>query len=158
MTRAIPICALCIPTGVGTRAILPQLLWNPLLQKTIPQVLCWPLFQNKRLKVPSESADTPKRGRECTGSVEGQDGTLAPRQLPTGPGRILLRISAMPQSLSHLRIPLSLIPLECVFANSRFANSFRMNVCVTTQGGGACLDTLPSSLVTSSPLPAIVLD
>ena len=46
MTRAIPICA-----------VPPQLLWNPLLRKIGPQVLCWPLFQNKRLKVPLDAID-----------------------------------------------------------------------------------------------------
>ena len=49
--------ALAAPIRAGSS----QLLWNPHLRKTRSQVLCLPLFQNKRLNPPLESTDTEKR-------------------------------------------------------------------------------------------------
>jgi len=149
MNRAAPI-----------RALPLQLLWNPLLPAILlgglPQVLCWPLFQNERLKVHLESADIRKTG-EGVGPrmVESQTHRLSPRVDPFSPAPAFLPCHS------------SLVPHHCPSISFRMnvcaprsSNPFRMNVCITglftsqkRRGVIRCSRSRPASSRSLSGLP-----
>ena len=171
MNRAAPI-----------RALPLQLLWNPLLPAILlgglPQVLCWPLFQNERLKVHLESADIRKTGEgvgprmvesQSHGLSSASDQHADPARPPkpahrrerTEPARRGARAEGPPA------IPMHRVPHHCPSISFRMnvcaprsSNPFRMNVCITglftsqkRRGVIRCSRSRPASSRSLSGLP-----